>query len=137
MPGNKQGIESSLLFLFISAWSRCNCIKKYFQLFLDQLLIIFLDRNFLKFNISVIFDQLFYLWHLFQWLIIFHDFYLLFEVLLKSKSCILRNWFILGFIKFANKSLRKMVILLIWKRSASWRNLRFLEASYFQFLFVT
>ena len=137
MPGNKQGIESSLLLLLISALSSSNCIKEDFQFFLDQMLIFFLNKKLFDFIISVIFDYLFNIWHLFQWHIIFLDFYLLFIFLLKRKSSILRNWFIFCFIKFVNKYLWVMIILFICKMSASWRNLRFLKASNFQFLFIT
>lgn len=56
MPGNKEGVESSLLLLLISARASSNCIKEDFQLFLNQLLIFFKDRNFFELTICVIFD---------------------------------------------------------------------------------
>jgi len=59
MPGNKEGVESSLLLLLISARASGNCIKENFQLFLDQLLIFFPDRKFYEFIICVFFDFFF------------------------------------------------------------------------------
>ena len=59
MPGNKECVESSLLLLLISARTSSNCIKEDFQLFLDQLLIFFPDRNLYEFFINVFFDLFF------------------------------------------------------------------------------